>query len=87
MARTADPNEPKGYSISWNVMLSIETRELAGRGGSLHGHRSAGGEQLHCASLVFSWALFIYFYFILLYSFSLLLLLIVIVVILFYFSY
>ena len=30
---------------------------MARRGESLLGHRSAGGEQLHCASLVFSWVL------------------------------
>ena len=30
---------------------------MARRGESLLGHWSAGGEQLHCASLVFSWAL------------------------------
>ena len=28
----------------------INRGELAGRGGSLLGHRSVGGEQLHCAS-------------------------------------
>ena len=32
--------------------------ELAGRRGLLLGHRSAAGEQLHCASLAFSWVLF-----------------------------
>ena len=50
----------------------INRGELAGRGGSLLRHRSAGGEQLHCASLVS------YFFFLLLlflYSFSLQLLL------------
>ena len=31
--------------------------ELAGRRGLLLGHRSAAGEQLHCASLAFSWVL------------------------------
>ena len=41
----------------------INWGELAGRGGSLLGHRSAGGEQLHCASLVFSWVLFLSFFF------------------------
>ena len=42
----------------------INRGELAGRGGSLLGHRSAGGEQLHCASLVFSWVLYLFFYYI-----------------------
>ena len=37
----------------------INRGELARRGGSLLGHQSAGGEQLHCASLVFSWVLFL----------------------------
>ena len=68
----------------------IDWEELTGRDGSLLGHRSAGGEQLHCASLVG-------FFFplpplpFLLYSFSLLLLLlyfiITIVSIIFYFNY
>ena len=32
--------------------------QLAGRRGLLLGHRSAAGEQLHCASLAFSWGFF-----------------------------
>ena len=37
----------------------INWGELAGRGGSLLGHWSAGGEQLHCASLVFFYFFFV----------------------------
>ena len=40
----------------------INWGEWAGRGGSLLGRQSAGGEQLHCASLVFSWVLFLFFF-------------------------
>ena len=67
----------------------INRGELAGRRRSWLGHQSAGGEQLHCASLVF-FLFFPLFFFFLLYSFSLLLLLyfiITIVSIIFYFSY
>ena len=55
-ARTADPNWPTGYSIPWDVPSSIGTGEwgqgIAARG--LSGCRSAGGEQLPCASYVHS---------------------------------
>ena len=54
--RAADPNWPKGYSIPSDGMLTNISGWLAGVGGpaawGLSGHRSAGGEQLHWASLV-----------------------------------
>ena len=64
----------------------INWGELAGRGGSLLGHRSAGGEQLHCASLVFSWVLFLSFFVIFLFI-TIIIFFIIIVSIIFYFSY
>ena len=68
--RTPDPDWPTGCLIPYDVMLSIEA------GGSWLGgsdrargqarHRSAGGEQLHCASF----ALYILIITILLYFIS-----------------
>ena len=55
-ARAADPKWPTGYSIPWDIPSSIGTGKL-GRGitaRGLAGCRSAGGEQLPCASFVHS---------------------------------
>ena len=41
---------------------SINRGELAGRRGLQLWHQSAGGEQMHCASLAFSWVLFLFFF-------------------------
>ena len=57
-----DPKWPMGYSIPCDVMSSILTGGV-GLGGiaaeGLTGHQSVGGEQLHCASLVYSNSLII----------------------------
>ena len=56
-ARTVDPNWPTGYSIPCDVTSSIGTGGSGGGGiatRGLTGHRSVGGEQLHCASFVYS---------------------------------
>ena len=91
-SRGSSPKLSKGifHTIERHAQY-INRGELARRGGLLLGHRSAGGEQLHCASLVFSWVLFLFF---LLYSFSLLVVIVavvyfitIIVSIIFYLSY
>ena len=53
----ADPNWPKEYSIPCDIMSSIETGVSGGRGiaaWGLTGRQLVGGEQLHCASFVYS---------------------------------
>lgn len=50
---TGDQNWPKRCPIPYGVMLNNETGGSWPAAGGLHGHQSAGGDQLHYASLLF----------------------------------
>ena len=63
----------------------INRGQLAGRGRLLLRLRSAGGEQLHCTSLVFSWVLFLFFVIFL--FITIIIIIIVVVVVVVYFTY
>ena len=58
---------------------------MARRSRSLLGHRSVGGEQLHCASLVFSWVLFLSLFVIFLFI-TIIIIVIFFIIVIFYFT-
>lgn len=60
-ARTADLNWPKGYPIPYDTILNNNTRVAPGGGclWELAGHQLVDGEQLCCASFIYSYYIFV----------------------------
>lgn len=55
MVRTADPKGPKGCSMPYDIMLIYKSGRVGQEFATARGlawHQLAGGEQLHCASLI-----------------------------------
>lgn len=74
------PTSQRGVPATGCHVQYMNWGERAGGLQSLLGHRSGGGDQLHCASLACSWVLFLPLFVIFLF-------IITVISLLFYFSY